>query len=244
MAGCDQSKSWTVGSSCWCERGCTSLSYWCEWVQLLTRFLWGKFQLMLVKAMHVDGTCVSSLSFWTVPGIDSSGTWGAGCCTVGTDCMPGKPTQSSSLHALGQEMRSPSFFHIAIHEASKFPVGVVGNIDWFGMTWSGAWRGKGAACAPLPSSIPVQSTASTETTSRDGAGSGILGGGLFHSLIVWGWMFDRIFGDYALIFVGFMEERRFVKRSLTDILKSFVHYRKCLWIFFNRLVRTISSHYL
>lgn len=28
-------------------------------------------------------------------------------------------------------------------------------------------------------------------------------------------MFDRIFGDCALIFVGFMEEMRFVKGSLT-----------------------------
>lgn len=56
-------------------------------------------------------------------------------------------------------------------------------------------------------------------------------------------MFDRIFGDCALIFVGFMEEMRFVKGSLTDISKSVVQYRKFLQIFLDRVVRATSTWY-
>lgn len=41
-----------------------------------------------------------------------------------------------------------------------------------------------------------------------------------------------VLGGHALIFVGFIEETRFAKGSLTDISKSFVHGRKLLQNFF------------
>lgn len=51
--------------------------------------------------MNVDDTCVPALTLQTVPGKGSSNTWAVGYCAVKMDCVPGRPTQRSSLRAWG-----------------------------------------------------------------------------------------------------------------------------------------------
>ena len=157
------------------------------------RFLWGKFRMMLDRAMNVDNVCLR----------------------VGNACSVFFPHR----HPWG----------------SLLPLGVVGNV--INLAWCEQERGGGKELRVFlsPSSVPAQNTAGTETTARtrDHAALGVFRFVFFfHFSIFWGWMFDRIFGDCALVFVGFVEEMHFVKGSSTDISKSFVHCGKLLPIFF------------